>query len=86
MGVDVWSQLKSQVYLGSDEFVEYHKRQAQGDIDISLSEVPKKQIREKARPLKYYLSRYKSDKKVGMQNTRPDPFFCDILHIMLLLL
>lgn len=66
IGVDVWSQLKSQVYLGSDEFVEYHKRQAQSDLDTILSQVPKKQIREKAKPLGYYLSEFKSDTKSGM--------------------
>jgi len=55
-GVDIWKNLKSQVYLGNDEFVEKHKITIKNNVDIVLNEVPKKQVRPKAQPLSYYQS------------------------------
>lgn len=46
--VDIWQNLKSQVYLGDDEFVEKHKITIKDNVDIVLNEVPKKQVRTKA--------------------------------------
>ena len=64
-GVDIWQNLKSQVYLGDDEFVEKHKITIKDNLDIVLNEVPKKQVRPKAQSLSYYqLSSH--DNKIAM--------------------
>lgn len=55
-GVNIWQNLKSQIYLGDEEFVEKHKSAIQSDVDVVLNEVPKKQVRPKAKPLSYYES------------------------------
>ncbi|WP_252733788.1 hypothetical protein [Pseudoalteromonas sp. C2R02] len=47
-GVDLWQNLKSQVYLGDETFVKEHKVTIKDYVDIVLNEVPKKQIRAKA--------------------------------------
>jgi REP element-mobilizing transposase RayT len=49
-----WEQLKNQVYLGSDIFVE--KMQAQLDTGKNLSEIPAKQRRAPAKPLERYVA------------------------------
>ncbi|WMN60888.1 hypothetical protein NI389_05615 [Pseudoalteromonas xiamenensis] len=43
IGVDIWQNLKNQVFLGSSEFVEQHLKTEQDDADLTLSEVPIKQ-------------------------------------------
>ncbi len=48
----LWEQLKNQVFLGSDAFVE--KIQAGVDAGKDLSEVPAKQRRPLAKPLEHY--------------------------------
>src|SRR5690554_446010 len=58
-----WEDLKNQVYLGSDEFVE--DAQAKMDPDQSLLDIPKPQKLSPPKPLEYYLSRYE-DRKEGM--------------------
>ena len=58
-GLDVaspWSDLKNQVYLGSDRFVA--RMQALIDPSRSLREVPLKQRRSVAKPLEYYVERH----------------------------
>ena len=54
--VNIWQNLKSQIYLGDEEFVEKHKSATQSDVDVVLNDVPKKQVRPKAKPLSYYES------------------------------
>ena len=49
-------QLKNQIYLGSDKFVQ--EVQAWIKTDISLDEIPSVQNRPVAKPLEYYLNRY----------------------------
>jgi REP element-mobilizing transposase RayT len=51
-----WEELKNQIYLGSDTFVE--AMQSKIDADRRLSEIPKTQRRPVARPLSWYLERY----------------------------
>ncbi len=51
-----WAQLKQQVFLGSDAFVEELSRRLQKDRD--LSEVPLAQRRPRAKPLAEYVSLY----------------------------
>lgn len=66
IGINVWGGLQSQVFLGSDEFVEAQKRRLQEDSDTDLSEIPKKQVRKKARPISYYQSQFVNNKHKGM--------------------
>lgn len=49
-----WKQLKNQIYLGDDDFVdEMQNRMAE---DVSLDEIPSIQKRPVAKPLSYYQS------------------------------
>lgn len=66
IGKDVWQDIKSQVYLGNDEFVEQHKLLAEKEVDTSISEIPKKQTRAKAKPLSYYKNRYGKEPQRAM--------------------
>jgi len=47
-----WEQLRNQVFLGSEEFV--NKLQGKIESDKDLSEIPKRQRRKKAKSLEYY--------------------------------
>jgi len=47
-----WSNLKNQVFLGSDEFVERTSQKIKNGID--LSDIPASQRRSIPKPLKYY--------------------------------
>ena len=47
-----WKQLRSQVFLGSEEFI--YKLQGKIESGKDLSEIPKSQRRKKARSLEYY--------------------------------
>ncbi|WP_049721655.1 hypothetical protein [Gilvimarinus polysaccharolyticus] len=58
-----WEELKNQVYLGSDEFVD--DAQAKMNPDQSLLDIPKPQKLSPPRPLEYYVDLY-SDRKEGM--------------------
>ncbi|ADE13452.1 protein of unknown function DUF1568 [Nitrosococcus halophilus Nc 4] len=52
-----WEQLKNQIYLGSESFVE--KMQRQLDSEQDLSEVPSAQRRPVAKPLEYFSRKYR---------------------------
>lgn len=52
-----WEQLKNQIYLGSESFVE--KMQRQLDSKQDLSEVPSAQRRPVAKPLEYFSKKYR---------------------------
>ena len=50
----VWNDLRGQIYLGKEEFVETMQRHVQSDNNIS--EIPRAQRRANAKPLSYYSS------------------------------
>jgi len=47
-----WIELKNQIFLGDDQFVEASQRQV--DLDRDLREIPKSQRRRMPQPLTYY--------------------------------
>jgi putative transposase len=53
-----WKQLKNQIYLGNDEFV--NDMQCKLDPEQSLKDIPKKQKQAPAKPLTYFAERYKT--------------------------
>jgi len=65
LGINIWDNLQSQVYLGCDEFVEKHKQALDEDLQL-LTEIPFKQIRRKAKPLSEIYLENANDKKQGM--------------------
>ena len=52
-----WDQLKNQIFLGGEKFVE--TMQSQIKLDKELSEIPSSQRRAKPKPLSYYAEKYK---------------------------
>ena len=58
-----WEQLKNQIFLGDEQFVE--DMQCKLDIKQELSEVPRAQRRKVAKPLDYYSARY-TDRNEGI--------------------
>ena len=52
-----WEDLKNQIYLGSEAFVEVMQRKM--DADQRLSEIPKTQRRPVARPLTWYFKKHR---------------------------
>lgn len=54
---ELWKQLKNQVFLGTDAFVERLQKNIENDKD--LSEVPQSQRRRKPRPIVHYEKRGK---------------------------
>jgi len=52
-----WDQLKNQMFLGCEKFVE--TMQSQIKLDKELSEIPSSQRRAKPQPLSYYAEKYK---------------------------
>jgi len=52
-----WEQLKNQIFLGDEQFVE--GMQSKINEDQQLSEIPKAQRRKVAKPLSYYSDKYK---------------------------
>ena len=52
-----WEQLKNQVFLGDDKFVESMQGLIEGDKE--LSEIPTSQRRSKPKELPYYAKKYK---------------------------
>ncbi|MGG7056544.1 REP-associated tyrosine transposase [Nitrosomonas sp. ANs5] len=50
----VWNDLRGQIYLGKEEFVETMQQHVQSDHNIS--EIPRAQRRANAKPLSYYSS------------------------------
>ena len=53
-----WQQLKNQIYLGDDDFV--NNMQCKIDPEQSLKDIPKKQKQAPVKPLAYFAERYKS--------------------------
>ncbi len=53
-----WQQLKNQIYLGDDDFV--NDMQGKLDPDQSLKDIPKKQKQAPAKPIAYFAERYKT--------------------------
>jgi putative transposase len=59
-----WSELKQQIYLGSDEFVD--EMQSKAELDADLTEIPAAQKRRIPKPLVYFQTRY-SDRNTAIQ-------------------
>ena len=55
-GMDMWAQLKGQVYLGGDEFVEAMRQRLEADVKFASQEIPRAQRRALAKSLNYYQS------------------------------
>jgi len=53
-----WTQLKNQIFLGDDDFVNAMQRKL--DPEQSLKGIPKKQMQAPAKPLVYFAERYKT--------------------------
>lgn len=53
---DLWNNLRQQIYLGDEAFIE--KIHAHMDIDKDLSEIPRIQRRFSGKPLSLYLNKY----------------------------
>ena len=56
-----WQQLKNQIYLGNDDFV--NDMQCKIDPKQSLQDIPKKQKQAPVKPLAYFTERYKTRNK-----------------------
>jgi putative transposase len=63
-----WEELKNQIFLGSEAFVEEIRRQVDGSR--RLSEVPKTQRRPMARPLAWYFQRYRDRDRAILEALR----------------
>ncbi len=64
-GVDMWAQLKGQVYLGGDVFVETMRQRLEEDVKFASQEIPRAQRRALSKSLAYYQSEFE-DTKRGM--------------------
>jgi REP element-mobilizing transposase RayT len=64
-----WEQLRNQIYLGDEQFIE--KLQSQLPKEQDLSEVPLAQRRQSPHPLDYYDTKY-SDRDPGHQHGVPE--------------
>ena len=64
-GVDVWKQLKGQVYLGTDLFVEAMRQRLETDVKFANREIPRLQRRALAKSLIYYRDEFE-ELKQGM--------------------
>ena len=53
-----WQQLKNQIYLGSDDFVNDMQRKL--NPEQSLKDIPRKQKRAPVKPLSYFAERYQT--------------------------
>ncbi len=53
-----WQQLKNQIYLGDDDFI--NDMQCKIDPEQSLKDIPKKQKLAPAKPLAYFAEKYKA--------------------------
>ena len=55
VGINIWVQLKQQIYLGDDQFVSDQQQYIEKPVKAkALSEVPHKQRRKPPRPLDFY--------------------------------
>ena len=64
-GPEVWQELKGQIYLGTDAFVEAMRKQVESDTKLGSSEIPRSQRRALAKSLAYYRDEF-DDRKQGM--------------------
>ena len=64
-GPGVWQQLKGQVFLGNDVFVETMRRRLETDTKFASKEIPRTQRRALAKSLAYYRDEF-DDAKQGM--------------------
>ena len=64
-GVDVWKQLKGQVFLATDLFVEAMRQRLETDVKFASKEIPHLQRRALAKSLVYYRDEFE-DAKQGM--------------------
>lgn len=64
-GPGVWQQLKGQVFLGRDEFVDAMRKRLETDKKFASQEIPRSQRRALAKSLVYYREAF-SDAKLGM--------------------
>ena len=60
----VWDDLKGQIYLGSEAFIE--RMQSNVSPEQSLDEIPRKQCRPPAKPLALYRADFAVDPRTGM--------------------
>ncbi|GMM83840.1 hypothetical protein [Pseudoalteromonas sp. MTN2-4] len=65
-GVAVWHNQKKQVFMGDEDFVERHQAMLEYDVNIMLSEVPKKQINIQS--ISFLKDKYRDD-KLAMTST-----------------
>ncbi|MEO8006697.1 MAG: addiction module toxin RelE [Betaproteobacteria bacterium] len=64
-GPRVWEQLKGQIFLGSDTFVETMQRELEAAAKHTIREIPRLQRRALAKSLDYYRSAF-ADSRTGM--------------------
>jgi len=64
-GASVWDNLRGQVFLGSDEFVQAMQDRLADDAKLSHQEIPRMQRRALAKSLTYYQEEFE-DAKLGM--------------------
>ena len=64
-GPEVWQDLKGQVYMGSDVFVETMRARMEADKKFASKEIPRSQRRALAKSLAYYRDQF-DDAKQGM--------------------
>jgi len=58
---DLWKNLRHQIYLGDERFIE--KLEQRVDKNKDLTEIPRQQRRLNGKPLKYYLEKYQERDK-----------------------
>ena len=64
-GASVWQQLKGQIFLGGDEFVDAMRKRLETDRKFASQEIPRAQRRALAKSLTFYREEF-SDEKLGM--------------------
>ena len=64
-GVDVWQNVRGQVFLGSDEFVQAMQNRLADEAKLTHQEIPRIQRRALAKSLKFYRQEF-DDAKQGM--------------------
>ena len=62
-GEDVWKNLKGQVYLGTDLFVEAMRQRLEADVKFANREIPRLQRRALAKSLIYYRDEFEEAKQ-----------------------
>jgi putative transposase len=64
-GESVWANLKGQIYLGNDEFVDGMRKRVEADEKFAHQEIPRAHRRALAKSLAYYRQEF-NDAKIGM--------------------